>query len=224
MKYFYTQRNLLESTPEHYMYSKYAGVNFLIDYLYDRKKFLNKLDFLLHSKMDMVKHLKKIREKLFNLKESDRANHELEFKTQEIILTEATLKDCILQLMFNHGSIGEHDWIIEKFIKKFEVNKRLRISYDQSFRVIDRGFAPLSVYIFLAFIISYKQNSSLNDLNTLLKLNDIICSSTLKETDCLTLHLMYVSVLKELCWVKEIIKKQNLNNSAILEMDGMLNA
>ncbi len=68
--------------------------------------------------------------------------------------------------------------IIDKFLKKFEIRKKIFLHYDDEFNKVGDEFKEIQNYILLSVIsiLKFKKTENLKFLNTALKLNDTICS------------------------------------------------
>ena len=111
-KYNYTKSSLLEN-PHKYEYSKFEGDQFFMRFEKDRKdsiNFLEKRQSELNGKM--------------NLKKLKYCNH--------LDGTHLILEDFLIYLLQNNNELESQKDIILTLIKRFEVGKKLYLSYDLS--------------------------------------------------------------------------------------------
>ena len=185
--YQYIQNNLL-STPQNYQMSSYDGTDFLISYQFSRKKIITELEkmpnFTLYS--------------------------DNFFSSQDILDTSIIIKNKFSTNELYHSIIIEliHNKkntklipIIDKFLKKFEIRKKIFLNYDEEFNIIGDEFKEIQNYILLSFIclIRYQTTTDLKYLNTFLKLNDLICSAKnliVKKIDISLFHYLLTSEMK----------------------------
>lgn len=69
---------------------------------------------------------------------------------------------------------------LDRYVKRFEVSKRLYVSYDGTMSAVDNQLAPAAAYpmLALACLVNYNRTSNLKHLNTALKLCDLLSSRT----------------------------------------------
>lgn len=160
--YEYTKNNLLHS-PQKYQYSKFEGNSFFEKFFYNRKDCINYLDSRL-TKLD--KH---------GMQKIDLASNNY-VNNQDLILK------YFLINIYNSKDLNLHKETITILIKRFEVSKKLYLSYDlKEIRKSSLDFDELLNYSLFSIVLQkyYKQTHSeekLIYLNAILKLNDIISS------------------------------------------------
>jgi hypothetical protein len=95
------------------------------------------------------------------------------------------------------------------FIKKYEVSKKIFTQYDSKMKKIGNDYKKIENYLLLSanLAIFYKHSGNLKFLNTLLKLNDTLCSISKKITQK-NLPLFYLSLKIELEEVKNLFNKR----------------
>tara|TARA_Y100000590_G_scaffold467418_1_gene646269 strand:- start:7564 stop:8076 length:513 start_codon:yes stop_codon:yes gene_type:complete len=122
------------------------------------------------------------------------------------IITESKLLSIIFELSSN--SSNETNSFIEKFIKKFEISKKIFYSYDMRLQENSKNYKISRNYILFAVICikKYEMTNNLKFLNTLLKLNDIICSVFVQINDQNNLSMIKYTLEKELEFVKSLKK------------------
>jgi pantothenate kinase-related protein Tda10 len=78
-------------------------------------------------------------------------------------------------------ALGGEGELMEAFVKKFEIHKRVHDGYDPAFRALDksaRRAMPLYLRAADLFAATYKQSGALRHLNVYLKCLDTLCSQT----------------------------------------------
>ena len=101
---------------------------------------------------------------------------------------------------------------INKYIKKFEVTKKIFSTYDMNLKPITEDYTIIRNYLLLSLIclLKYKKSKKIQFLSTILKLNDIICSQIYKidELDDI-LFSQYVLKL-ELKYINELATRKGI--------------
>ena len=162
--YSYTSKGLLEF-PHKYQYSKYEGKDFLDIYKNDR---ITALDTLIQRR---TKH-------------EHIGTRNPEIKVSSYLQGDTLyLKEFLVFL--NHSEIEElekHTDTVNTLIKRFEVGKKLYLTYDaQKIRKTSRDYEELTNYPLFSLILQRYYQSEENKkrlvyLNAILKVNDIISS------------------------------------------------
>lgn len=162
-KYKYTKHSLLEH-PHKYEYSKFEGDQFFIKYENDRKESIN---FLEERLSDLNNEIKP--------QELKYINH---LEDKHLIL-----KDFLIYLFQNENELEEHKNTVLTLIKRFEVGKKLFLSYDlKEIRKSSQEFKNYINYALFSLVLQkyYELESgkevSLIYLNAILKANDILSS------------------------------------------------
>jgi len=202
--YPYTETNLLEN-PQKYQMSPYLGKNFLINFFKSRKnqlKVLKKTEKIFLELDEVMKQLS-----------INYAKNTLDDFLQKNIDTEEILS--LLLINFSNVIGNDITKILNEFIKKFEVKKRLYSSYDRNFKESSSLYSNLRNYLLLSTLclLAYKKNKNLKYLNTSLKLNDTACSQINKLKTNLEKSLFYHILKIELQNVDSLCntKKVGLN-------------
>jgi len=202
--YPYTETNLLEN-PQKYQMSPYLGKNFLINFFKARK---NQIKVLEKSEKNILELDEVIKQLSRNFSKNTLDDFlQINIETEEILSL----------LLINFSNIIDNDItkILNKFIKKFEVKKRLYSSYDRNFKENSSLYSNLRNYLLLSTLclLAYKKNKNLKYLNTSLKLNDTACSQINKLKNNLEKSLFYHILKIELQNVNSLcnIKKVGLN-------------
>lgn len=186
MNYNYSKKGQLHY-PQKYEKTPFEGKNFLVEYKNLREKNIKILKEKIKDEIEFNEILK-------NLKIGK--NKESEFFTR--ILLESVLKE--------NSDSEKNNNIINIFIKKFEVKKRIFSSYNKLFVENSSNYQEMINYILLSNIcvIKYEKTKNLKFLNTILKLNDLICSEIENIKDEIELNLAQHCLNKELNFILKI--------------------
>ena len=186
--YQYIQNDLL-TTPQKYQMSSYDGPDFLTSYQFSRRKIIAELekmpDFIPYS--DNLFSSQHVSDACMVIKKN-------KFSTNELY------RSIVIELINNTRNIQVIP-IIDKFLKKFEIRKKIFLYYDYKFNKVGDEFKEIQNYILLSFmcLIRYQVTSDLKYLNTFLKLNDMICSVKnliVNKTDISLFHYLLTSEMK----------------------------
>ena len=186
--YQYIQNDLL-TTPQKYQMSSYDGPDFLTSYQFSRRKIIAELekmpDFIPYS--DNLFSSQHVSDACMIIKKN-------KFSTNELY------RSIVIELINNTRNIQVIP-IIDKFLKKFEIRKKIFLHYDDEFNKVGDEFKEIQNYILLSFmcLIRYQVTSDLKYLNTFLKLNDMICSVKnliVNKTDISLFHYLLTSEMK----------------------------
>ncbi len=201
--YPYTETNLLEN-PQKYQMSPYLGKNFLINFFKSRKNQLKVLEKT-GKNLELDKVIKQLSINYSKNTLDDFLKTNIE--TEEIL--------SLLLINFSNAIDNDITKILNEFIKKFEVKKRLYSSYDRNFKESSSLYSNLRNYLLLSTLcmLAYKKNKNLKYLNTSLKLNDTVCSQINKLKTNLEKSLFYHILKIELQNVDSLCnsKKVGLN-------------
>tara|TARA_B100001750_G_scaffold236078_1_gene239445 strand:+ start:118 stop:702 length:585 start_codon:yes stop_codon:yes gene_type:complete len=183
-EYIYSKDNLLEK-PQKYQFTKFEGKEFLNIYTNSRKKHLLKLNVKNPCQDEL---------------ESILLNKNTEYSST----TEKKLTKICLELI-NNQNIAKIDNNVNFYLKKFEISKKILSDYSvkKEFEEYDK----LENYVMLSLIlvIKFKKIYDLRFINTILKLNDTICSSWKKEMDVNFSRLFSFCLESEMEFIKEIM-------------------
>lgn len=165
--YQYSNGNLLEN-PQKYQKTPFLGNFFLESYLSSRENYAKNLQ----SKSD-----KKITVKEFIQKFEQTENPQKIINAEKFSL-EKLLRSILIYNNNSQNDFPEHDFIIDIFLKKFEVRKKLFTEYNSKFQEQTDNFKNLKNYIYFSLLclMNYNKTKNLKFLNVVLKLNDTICS------------------------------------------------
>ena len=196
MEYSYANADRLEF-PQKYQMTPFEGREFLSSYEKNRQKILDKIKN--NQTVNSLSHTLKLLQKQFLIDiKSD----------QKIFVTSNQLSSILLRLQHQKETQQETKFIMA-LLKKFEIKKRIFSEYDHELKENSTDFKILTNYILLAAICAkkFQDNSNPKFLNTLLKLNDTICSQIDSINDVNNLSLIYYIINLELEYVRDLIRK-----------------
>jgi hypothetical protein len=196
LEYSYANTDLLEF-PQKYQMTPFEGREFLSSYEKNRQKILDKIKN--NQTVNSLSHTLKLLQKQFLIDiKSD----------QKIFVTSNQLSSILLRLQHQKETQQETKFIMA-LLKKFEIKKRIFSEYDHELKENSTDFKILTNYILLAAICAkkFQDNSNPKFLNTLLKLNDTICSQIDSINDVNNLSLIYYIINLELEYVRDLIRK-----------------
>ena len=196
--YQYTQNNLLV-TPQNYQMSSYEGADFLVSYQFSRSKIITKLEkmpkFVPYSE---------------NLFFSQRVSQATAIIKKNKFSTNELYHSIITELISNPKNMQVIP-IIDKFLKKFEVRKKIFLYYDNKFNNVGDSFKEIQNYILLSSMcfIRYQVTSDLKYLNTFLKLNDTICSVKNLIINRIDISLFHYLLTSEIKYVSKLLDEMD---------------
>tara|TARA_B110000467_G_scaffold18896_1_gene16557 strand:- start:8668 stop:9297 length:630 start_codon:yes stop_codon:yes gene_type:complete len=194
--YTYSKKNLFEIT-EKYQNTSFHGLEFLKHYTESRQTLILELRKK-STETVRFKQILDIIQKKINLFESKKDGNRQ---------TENIFYNICLDIN-NEAKIFE----INKYIKKFEVTKKIFSTYDMNLKPITEDYTIVRNYLLLSLIclLKYKKSKKIQFLSTILKLNDIICSQIYKidELDDI-LFSQYVLKL-ELKYINELATRKGI--------------
>jgi hypothetical protein len=124
----------------------------------------------------------------------------------------------IKNLLAVFGSGGDQrmrdmkNWI-DKLVQKFEVTKRIYTVYPSILKKGCGAYDDLTVYALLALLLAlyYGRTGNLKYLNTVIKLNDLLCSVKETEKENLVAYTAcFLSLLFEETYVRELMLRKRL--------------
>ena len=142
--YQYIQNDLL-TTPQKYQISSYEGPGFLTSYQFSRRKIITELkkmpDFISYS--DNLFSSQHVSDACMIIKKN-------KFSTNELY------RSIVIELINNTRNIQVIP-IIDKFLKKFEIRKKIFLYYDYKFNIIDQSKIVNILKMYVHVIVLYKQ-------------------------------------------------------------------
>ncbi len=199
--YVYSTQNLLD-IPQKYQMSPFQGHKFLEQYKESRKASMQLIkDKINTTTLDQVAaqmHLN--------------FQHPLEIINSSKFSTQKLFESIFLILLRDKDDIAITK-IVNDFIKKFEIKKRIFSSYNKEIQEASNDYKTLPNYILLASIcvLKYKKTKNLKYINVLLKLNDTICSQINIISENNTSFLCFFALKSELDYIFDLIKKNGIN-------------
>ena len=194
-QYAYSNGDLLKN-PQKYHMTPFLDKKFLNDYLNSRNSHLEKISNF--EKMDIKKIIQTINHKHLQKKKSTEYNSE----------TSIILLNALTNLINDEND--DFTILVDKFIKKFETKKLIFSKYDNNFQPISNEYSELRNYLLLATICAFqfKNSTNLKYLNTLLKLNDTICSQITSINNLIDASLFNIVISHELNFITTLIQKK----------------
>ena len=197
--YQYIQNDLL-TTPQKYQISSYEGPGFLTSYQFSRRKIITELkkmpDFISYS--DNLFSSQHVSDACMIIKKN-------KFSTNELY------RSIVIELINNTRNIQVIP-IIDKFLKKFEIRKKIFLYYDYKFNKVGDEFKEIQNYILLSFmcLIRYQVTLDLKYLNTFLKLNDLICSAKNLIVNKIDISLFHYLLQAEMKYILKLLDELDI--------------
>lgn len=193
MSYSYCDRNLLEN-PEKYNFTKFQGKDFLIDYFNFRQKQIKKIENKININLNM-----------------DKIISELEVK-KDSIQGIFLLENFLIEILVGKNRNEKINVDIDRFLKKFEVKKKLAESYTINFIENDTEYGNLKNYLLLGFLVTlrYNETRNLKYLNVLLKINDMLITQIEQLKDEKDFFIFKKNLENEIDYVKKICEKKGI--------------
>ena len=191
MEYTYDKGDLTKN-PQKYQKSEFHGNEFLIAYKESRIKVLKKIEKIIENKV--IDNLEQ--EEIENNDEIDSDTIDLERLLNEILTSK------------NY----ERNDVIDILLKKIEIKKKIIKRYNLEFKELDDEKYYLKNYIYLSnlLMIKYDKTENLKFLNTLLKINDIICSQIEKYDEILNIKKFFEILNNEIIYIEKLFLKKGI--------------
>ena len=192
--YTYSDGNLLKN-PQKYQMTPFLDKNFLDDYQRTRINYLEKISKF--EKIELEKIIHNINQKDMQDDRSSKFNS----------VTSIMLFDVLTALINDENNNFD---IIDKFIKKFETKKLIFSKYDDNLQPISNEYSEIRNYLLLATIcvFKFKNSKNLKYLNTLLKINDTICSQINSIDNSIDASLCNIVITNEQNFITDLIQKK----------------
>ena len=199
--YEYSMQNLLE-TPQKYEMTPFQGSKFLELYKESRKFSMQ----LIKDKIDTITLDQVTTQMQLNFQ------HPLEIISSSKFSTQKLFESIFLILLRDGDDVGVTK-IVNGFVKKFEIKKRIFSHYNQEIKEASDNYKILANYILLASIcvLKYKKIRNLKYLNVLLKLNDTICSQISVISENVSGFLCFFALKSELDYISDLLKNNGLS-------------
>lgn len=183
--YEYTEVNRLEK-PHNYMYTPYFGVEFVQSYFDDRSKNIEKFKarkgeqnietidayFCTASTLKLEKD-----QKLLPVNFQENVENIVSFNLKNKIVTEKLLTSLLVSQLNNENEKLIKEWL-DRLVQRFEVTKKIYETYLVGFRKGGGSTGMVRLYWIFALLLAlyYSETKNIKYLNTLLKVNDLLCS------------------------------------------------
>ena len=199
--YEYSMKNLLE-TPQKYEMTPFQGSKFLELYKESRKFSMQ----LIKDKIDTITLDQVTTQMQLNFQ------HPLKIISSSKFSTQKLFESIFLILLRDKDDVGVTK-IVNSFVKKFEIKKRIFSHYNQEIKEASDNYKILANYILLASIcvLKYKKIRNLKYLNVLLKLNDTICSQISVISENVSGFLCFFALKSELDYISDLLKNNGLS-------------
>ena len=164
IKYSYAEGDLLK-TPNTYFYTKYYGKEFILSWLNYREKILSNLP-----------HETEIQISKASFSSKEWLN---KFAVDQQVKTESLINDLLFEITKNNKISSSLFYWLNKFVKRFEVFKRIHESYNPNFRAVEKGsYKNLKLYLMTCalFDVAYSKTKDYTYLNAMLKCLDTLCA------------------------------------------------
>lgn len=156
--YDITNQNLLDN-PEKYQRFPFLGMEFITDYIKKRTTIINNNKNINQKSILEFSDIIIPKNKLL----------------KENIITNQKLYEIYTKILDDNEFEDE----LNKFIKKFEIKRKIYEEYSNDMKTGIGSFYKLNNYLILSLcnLLAYEKKENLKYLNTVLKLNDVICST-----------------------------------------------
>ena len=204
MTYVYTQENRLEH-PHRYIYTPFEGIAFLEAFLENRQTFLSRYVDGEESGADSL------RDACVGLGWATGARDSLmKFSLDEPVVTEDLLNTIIRAQIEGRVESETKIWL-DRLVQRFEVSKKIFVTYLPGFRKGDGAMDDLRLYWQLgtALYLQYEQGAGLKYFSTALKITDLLCSVPCQQlAEKIDSREMAILLQAEFRLVKELIRKK----------------
>ena len=165
--YQYSNDNLLEN-PQKYQKTPFLGIEFLESYLSSRENYAKNLQSKSKKKITVKEVIQKF----------EQTENPQKIISKEKFSLEKLLRSLLISNDNSQKDFPEYDFIIDIFLKKFEVKKKLFTEYNFKFQEQTEDYKNLKNYIYFSLLclFYYNKTKNLKFLNVVMKLNDTICS------------------------------------------------
>jgi len=199
-QYPYSEIDNLEF-PQKYQMSEYLGASFLVAYKKSRKEIIDQIKIENKDIVNLINDNSKFSEDEF-----------LKIREKKVFKMENMLWFLYKRISENKFEI-EYDELINRFIKKFEITKKIFDFYEHDLSTKSKNFRILRNYLILSLICIklYEKKMKLKYLNTSLKINDLLCSNFKKISDGFDLRLLKEILQSESKYIENLMNKRGLN-------------
>ena len=197
--------------PITYQYSKFNGMDFVSSYAIYRLNILKKLKISKQSK-DLLGYGKS----------SEYAKKDFDMLFKKFESLENTKEKLSLMLFMQHKYLRKKNKvqkyccnILSKFIRKYEVSKKIYLKYDSNLMKISHNYSDMTNYLLLSanLAIYYQYSKNLKFLNAFIKINDLLCSEFQKIRKN-NYDLLHFSLNLEINAIKKLYLKRGIKIEA----------
>lgn len=193
MTYQYTKRDLLK-IPQKYQQSQFEGKEFLDSYFKNRTEVIEKTNC------------------------SDKTLESIENELKKIAISSKNdLEKIFIKIIYDKNTNEKlsNNKIIDIFLKKFEIKKRVMEEYDSNNKEKSDNFYYLRNYLLISVLccLRYRETKNLKFLNTILKINDTLISQFFKINEILNLEILSIILRMEIDFITELYTLKGLNNN-----------
>lgn len=190
MEYSYTEQNGWD-TPQHYQFSKYNGPGFIRRYRLSRTEIMEKI-------LNEVK-----------IRDTNRPIISFFYNNKNASKTSKAIQIILVKIK-NKENIAKNYSILSRYVKKYEITKRVYSEYDEKLKPIGTACRNPLDYLALsmACLTFFEITKNLKFMNTALKLNDLLCSVLNELTENTERLMLHACLEKELKLINEINKKR----------------
>ena len=192
MEYQYDKNDLI-TNPQKYQKTMFLEKEFLNSYKKSREEIIKKL---------IIKDEKII------LNENENKDVRIILKKQIF-----NVEELLTTILNNKNELNlENNELINKLLKKFEIKKRISSTMNNEFNEKDSEYNNLKNYILLSklILIRYNKTENLKFLNTVLKINDTLCSQIKKLKNDSDIILFKQIIKEELNIINNVCKKNGI--------------
>ena len=193
MTYQYTKRDLLK-IPQKYQQSQFEGKEFLDSYFKNRTEVIEKTNC------------------------SDKTLESIENELKKIAISSKNdLEKIFIKIIYDKNTNEKlsNNKIIDIFLKKFEIKKRVMEEYDSNNKEKSDNFYYLRNYLLISVLccLRYRETKNLKFLNTILKINDTLISQFFKINEILNLEILSIILRMEIDFITELYTLKGLDNN-----------
>lgn len=193
MTYQYTKRDLLK-IPQKYQQSQFEGKEFLDSYFKNRTEVIEKTNC------------------------SDKTLESIENELKKIAISSKNdLEKIFIKIIYDKNTNEKlsNNKIIDIFLKKFEIKKRVMEEYDSNNKEKSDNFYYLRNYLLISILccLRYRETKNLKFLNTILKINDTLISQFFKINEILNLEILSIILRMEIDFITELYTLKGLDNN-----------
>ncbi len=199
IEYDYSDRDLL-TVPEKYQMTAFEGIEFLYSYKKSREDVLKTIETCQYENW---------RDVVSEILDSNKLVSKNKMGQEKFVTRD--LLNIIYKENVRTLEIQRRD-LLDQIIKKFEIRKKIFVTYNNQFKEITEEYSDLLNYLLLSIncILAYQKSHNLRYLNTSLKLNDLIISQIKSLTEKNMMELCKILLQLELESIVELCRKKGI--------------